>query len=130
MAPNKHGEDRHVDPRAVAIGDAARQLDELRKTWLNPPDLVLMEPEVVSGLPVRSLPKDADAAAKLRERTLTKLYNKPPQWLKDAHRDLDVAVAAAYGWPSGISDEQALQKLLDLNLSQSAVSRERADIPN
>jgi hypothetical protein len=56
----------------------------------------------------------------LNLRTLTNLYNQRPQWLIDAHRDLDAAVAAAYGWPSDISEEGALAKLLALNLSQTA----------
>ena len=34
--------------------------------------------------------------AKLKRRTLTKLYNERPTWLKLAHRELDAAVLAAY----------------------------------
>ena len=71
---------------------------------------------MVPGYPDRILPKDTAAAAILRERTLTNLYNQRPQWLADAHRDLDAAVAAAYGWPADIAEEDALAKLLDLNL--------------
>jgi hypothetical protein len=55
----------------------------------------------------------------LRERTLTNLYNQRPQWLADAHRDLDAAVAAAYGWAADISEEDALAKLLALNLARA-----------
>ena len=33
-----------------------------------------------------------------RERTLTDLYNERPAWLDIAHKELDRAVAAAYGW--------------------------------
>lgn len=36
---------------------------------------------------------------RLKERTLTKLYNERPKWLADCHTRLDAAVAAAYGWP-------------------------------
>src|SRR5262249_20388336 len=75
------------------------------REWLNPPDLVRAEREVIPGYPDRAVPKDTQAAANLRERTLTNLYNNRPQWLTDLHRDLDVAVAAAYGWPADISDE-------------------------
>jgi len=46
---------------------------------------------------------------------LTNLYNERPAWLDDAHRDLDVVVAAAYGWPAEISEEDALAHLLALN---------------
>jgi hypothetical protein len=77
---------------------------------------VRVEPEVAAGFPDRVLAKDAQAAAVLRERTLTNLYNQRPQWLLDAHCDLDAAVAMAYGWPSDISEEEALRNLLDLNL--------------
>jgi hypothetical protein len=68
----------------------------------------------------RILPRDAAAAATLRTRTLTNLYNERPQWLADAHRDLDAAVAEAYGWPTDISEEAVLGKLLELNLSRAA----------
>ena len=68
------------------------------------------------------------AAAQLRERTLTNLYNQRPQWLVDAHRDLDVAVADAYGWPADISEEEALGKLLDLNLARAAANGPTVEI--
>ena len=99
-----------------------KRLDELRQAWLNPPDLVRIEPEIVSGYPDRILAKDTVAAALLRERTLTNLYNQRPHWLVDAHRDLDDAVAAAYGWPGDISEEEALGKLLELNLARAAAN--------
>ena len=38
-----------------------------------------------------------------------------PQWLADAHATLDAAVAAAYGWPTDITDDHALRELLALN---------------
>jgi hypothetical protein len=104
------------------ISKAAKRLDDLRNAWLNPPDLVRIEAEVVPGYPDRILPKDTVAAATLRERTLTNLYNQHPQWLVDAHRDLDTAVAAAYGWAADISEEDALSRLLELNLSRAAAS--------
>lgn len=132
LTPNIPAADYANDPRAIAIAEAAKRLDELRNAWLNPPDLVRIEPEVVPGYPDRILPKDTVAAAKLRERTLTNLYNQRPQWLADAHRDLDAAVAAAYGWPADISEEDALAKLLALNLERASVQQApagRADPP-
>jgi hypothetical protein len=72
---------------------------------------------VVPGYPDRILPKDAEAAATLRERTLTRLYNERPAWLANAHDALDRAVAAAYSWPEDISTEDALARLLELNLA-------------
>ena len=65
-------------------------------------------------------PRDADCAAKLKKRTLTNLYNERPAWLDLAHKKLDAAVAAAYGWPADLTDEQILEKLLALNLERAA----------
>ena len=59
-------------------------------------------------------------AVELKKRTLTNLYNQRPAWLANAHRDLDEAVAAAYGWPADLSDDEILKRLLDLNLARSA----------
>jgi type II restriction/modification system DNA methylase subunit YeeA len=123
LTPNIPAKDYADDPRAQAIARAAKRLDDLRNNWLNPPDLVRIEPEVVPGYPDRILPKDTVAAAGLRERTLTNLYNQRPQWLLDADRDLDAAVAAAYGWPADISEEDALAKLLELNLSRASAEK-------
>ena len=67
------------------------------------------------GFPDRIVPIDDKAAAILRKRTLTNLYNERPTWLVNAHRDLDAAVAAAYGWPADISEDEALARLLALN---------------
>jgi hypothetical protein len=50
---------------------------------------------------------------------LTNLYNERPAWLDNAHRDLDAAVATAYGWPADISEEYALARLLALNLERA-----------
>ena len=52
---------------------------------------------------------------------LTNLYNARPQWLADAHAALDVAVAAAYGWPADITDDAARRELLQLNLRERAL---------
>ena len=123
LTPNIRAKDYESDPRAIAIAKAAEHLDELRNAWLNPPDLIDIVPEVVPGYPDRILPKNEKAAAELKKRTLTNLYNQRPQWLADAHRDLDAAVAAAYGWPADISEEDALAKLLELNLSRAGAER-------
>ena len=103
------------DARAKAIAAAAARLNELRENWLNPPDLVQRVPEVVPGYPDRILPVDEKAAAILKKRTLTNLYNERPAWLDHAHRDLDAAVAAAYGWPADLSDDAILERLFKLN---------------
>src|SRR6185437_7721951 len=115
LTPNIPAESYASDPRAMAIAKAAQRLDESRRNWLNPPDLVKVVPEVVPGFPDRILPVNSKAADELKKRTLTKLYNDRPAWLANAHRDLDSAVAAAYGWPADISEEDALARLLELN---------------
>ena len=108
------------DPRAQAIAAAAAELDRLRQAWLNPPDLVRREPEVVPGYPDRLLPVDDEAAAVLKKRTLTNLYNQRPAWLDAAHARLDAAVADAYGWGEDwragrLDDDAILARLFALN---------------
>ena len=104
------------DPRAAAIADAARRLVELRDRWLNPPEWVEWIDEPVPGYPKRPVPTANADLKQLKHRTLTNLYNQRPQWLANAHATLDTAVAAAYGWPTDISDQDALRELLELNL--------------
>jgi type II restriction/modification system DNA methylase subunit YeeA len=128
LTPNIPAADYAGDPRAQAIAAAAKRLNELREAWLNPPDLVVREPEVVPGYPDRILPKDEGAAAELKKRTLTNLYNQRPAWLAHAHRDLDAAVAVAYGWmdydrDAGLPDEVILERLFVLNQERSAADR-------
>ena len=120
LTPNIPAADYAKDPRAKAIAAAAAKLNELREAWLNPSDLVKRVPEVVPGYPDRILPVDDKAAAILKKRTLTNLYNERPTWLDNAHRDLDAAVAKAYGWPADLSDEQILEKLFALNQERAA----------
>ncbi len=107
------------DPRAVEIGEAARRLVALRDRWLNPPEWVEWVDEPVPGYPMRPVPRGEEAAAELKGRTLTNLYNERPQWLANAHAALDAAVAAAYGWPDDIPAEDALGRLLALNAARS-----------
>jgi hypothetical protein len=54
---------------------------------------------------------------------MTNLYNQRPQWLAALHDELDRAVAAAYGWPEDISTDEAMAKLLALNLERAASGR-------
>ncbi len=115
LTPNIPAEKYAADPRAKRIAAAAKKLNELRENWLNPADLVRREPEVVPGYPDRVLPVSARAAEELKKRTLTNLYNQRPAWLDNAHKELDAAVAAAYGWPENISDEDAIARLFELN---------------
>ena len=155
-----------------AIAVAAKELNELRENWLNPPEWTkteilefpasvhgpwrrflagVEEPaagvrETSQGWTPRDLfeaeqtvrratetaqlatgtgtaryprlvPRDAACAARLKKRTLTRLYNERPAWLATCHAKLDAAVAAAYGFPADLSDDAILERLLALNLS-------------
>ena len=118
LTPNVLSTSYATEPLATAIAEAARRLVELRDRWLNPPEWVEWVDEPVPGYPRRPVPRDEDAAKALKKRTLTNLYNARPQWLADAHATLDAAVAAAYGWPTDITDDHALRELLALNSSR------------
>jgi type II restriction/modification system DNA methylase subunit YeeA len=143
----------HPTPsKEAAIAAAAKELNELRERWLNPPEWTetrtLEFPGSVNGPWSRYVdsktvdaktdvgtvryprlePRDADCAAKLKKRTLTNLYNERPAWLDLAHKKLDAAVAAAYGWPADMSDEQILERLLALNLERAAEESKSAKV--
>ncbi|MEO8429141.1 MAG: type IIL restriction-modification enzyme MmeI, partial [Verrucomicrobiota bacterium] len=124
---------RNRDEERAAIADAAKELNELRERWLNPPEWTRTEylefpasedgpwaryvecggkrsVTLLSSAPgnqstvaaaalsaqskiglaryPRLVAKDADCAAKLKQRTLTKLYNERPAWLDLAHKKL------------------------------------------
>ncbi|HUE70288.1 MAG TPA: DNA methyltransferase [Pirellulaceae bacterium] len=159
------------DAQRGAIAEAARQLDQLRTNWLNPPEWTRTEilefpgsvdgpwaryisrpllPEGASGAShgaalgnadaiagkvppgrrdllgtvhyPRLVPKDDECAKELKKRTLTNLYNQRPAWLDLAHQKLDAAVFAAYGWPTSLTDDELLARLLELNLGRTARS--------
>jgi hypothetical protein len=117
---------------AQCIAAAAKRLNELREAWLNPPewvDWVRTPEEEQAGFPLRPVAKPGHEA-ELKKRTLTNLYNARPAWLDHAHRELDAAVAAAYGWTDytpGMSDEEILRRLLALNLERSPANRARSE---
>ena len=117
LTPDIPADDFMADPRAMAVALEAQRLVDLRDRWLNPPEWVEWVDEPVPGYPKRPVPRDDVAAKELKKRTLTNLYNARPQWLADAHASLDTAVASAYGWPTDISNDDALRELLDLNLA-------------
>src|SRR5206468_10453827 len=114
--------------------------DPLRTNWLNPPEWTKQEvlefPSSITGpwsrcvhdRDVRAIgtvryprlaPKDDVSARSLAKRTLTNLYNERPTWLDLAHKKLDAAVAAAYGWPAELGEEEILERLLGLNLERA-----------
>lgn len=137
------------DPDSVFpdIAAAAKELNALRENWLNPPEWTrtdVMEFSGTVGGPwdryidpatvvdrgafkvgtvryPRLVALDAECAKRLKDRTLTKLYNERPTWLDLAHRKLDATVAAAYGWPADLTDDAILERLLALNLERAAV---------
>jgi len=99
----------------TAISDAARALTNQRDRWLNPPEWIALIPESDDRYPARQVPRSDDAAHRLKSRTLTNLYNDPPQWLSLALQKLNNAVAEAYGWAVNIPNEEAMAALLELN---------------
>lgn len=97
------GKEDQTDPKVQSIAEAARELVRLRDEWLNP-----------------SVEQLVNGGGKLKDRTLTNLYNKRPDWLDLAHRSLDAAVFDAYGWPHDLGDDEILARLLALNLERAA----------
>jgi hypothetical protein len=75
LTPNLPATSYTDNPYAKAIAAAACELVEKRDLRLNPPELVERVPEVVPGFPDRIAPRNAKAAATLKTRTLTNLYN-------------------------------------------------------
>ena len=116
LTPDIPAPDYANDPRAIAIAEAARRLVELRDRWLNPPEWVEWVDEPVAGYPKRAVPTATAPLRELGRRTLTNLYNERPRWLVDGHAKLDATVAEAYGWEAETSADNALHKLLELNL--------------
>lgn len=108
-----------------AIAAAARTLNELRESWLNPPEWVewVRTPEEeAAGYPARPVAMPG-FEADLKKRTLTNLYNARPSWLDNAHKALDATVAAAYEWTDytpDMPDDEILRRLLKLNLERSS----------
>ena len=119
------GEEPTDGPLYRRISAAAKILDSERERWLNPPEWI--EPlaatvdlaEDLSDVPASARPlvrqSAIQAAAardpRLRERTLTNLYNERPTWLRLAHLEMDRAVLAAYaqvdpegGWAEDWAD--------------------------
>ena len=70
----------------------------------------------------RDAPAERATAKQVKKRTLTNRYNELPTWLDLAHKKLDTAVFAAYGWDPTLSDDDLLASLLALNLERSSAS--------
>ena len=102
------GQEPKSSPLVKAIAAAAKELVKQRDRWLNPP---------------KASPEE------LAARTLTNLYNDMSAgectWLENAHRKLDEAVFAAYGWPAKLMDQEILERLLALNQVRAAGATEQ-----
>jgi hypothetical protein len=92
------GSEPTSDPRCEAIAAAARELVTKRDAWLG-----------------------GEEPGDKKPRSLTRLYNERPVWLDLAHKKLDAAVFAAYGWPGDLSDDVLLENLLTLNHARAGV---------
>ena len=120
-------------------------MNELRENWLNPPEWTttrvlefrgsvegpwsrfVHEPDAQGIGTVRYPrlePRDEESGKKLAKRTLTNLYNERPAWLAHAHAKLDAAVAAAYGFPVGLSDEAILALNQERAAQESATAKQ------
>ncbi len=68
-----------------------------------------------------ALKEQAGEIVELRDNWLNP-YKGQPAGLQNAHRKLDAAVFAAYGWPSNLSDDEILARPLELNLKRAGQS--------
>jgi len=129
--PPRQEPSEEEDERVARIAQAARELVAFRQAWLHPPGVGITFSQKM-----------------LKKRTLTNLYNalthyrdsfrgrvhSQDQWKQDVkgiieldgieeldliHRELDQAVLDAYGWPHALTDEEILERLLDLNLERA-----------
>lgn len=137
-----------TEQQRAAIAAAAKELDDLRRSWLNPPEWTKTETLEFAGSVdgpwrryvrepnergigtvryPRVVAKDAESAGKLAKRTLTNLYNEMPTWLRNAHHKLDEAVFAAYGWLPDLSNDDLLARLLALNHERAGASAPTLD---
>ncbi len=141
------GDEDPDDPRVQGLAEAAGTLCEQRQNWLYPDEYTETEtlefPASVDGPWARYVEdagKDGIGTARyertvvdppfedaMKKRTLTNLYNEMPTWLENAHEKLDEAVFNAYAeatgdpaWSPDMSDEDLLEKLLELNLERAS----------
>ena len=124
------GQEDTASAHYQAISAAAKQLNEERETWLNPPDLVALGASE-NLLKARTLTNLYNAVVAYREGNLASSKENAavafaPR-LAELHDVLDRAVLAAYQWgdladalrtPEG--DEELLRRLLALNLERAA----------
>lgn len=97
----------------AVIRKLAEQLDAHRKERVvEHPDLTMTDMyNVLSKLRIGAPLKDEERT--IHDKGLLSV-------LKRIHEDLDTAVAAAYGWPADLPDEQILERLVALNAERVA----------
>lgn len=120
LTPNIHSS-RYSNKHASSIAAAATRLHQLRERWLNPPEWCAPATRGDKRFPVRFIAR-SDHAERLKQRTLTNLYNDRPTWLEGVHAELDAAVAAAYGWSDytpAMTDNEIVARLLKLNAARA-----------
>lgn len=104
------------DGQQQRIGELAEQLDAHRKArQAEHPKLTL------TG--VYNVLEKLRAGEALTDKERTINEQGLVSVLHELHEELDDAVAAAYGWPSDLSDEQILEQLLALNTKRAAEER-------
>ena len=95
------------------IRELGERLDQHRKARLDQHDSLTMT-DLYNVLEKERARESLDKAEReIHERGLVGV-------LKEIHDELDAAVAAAYGWPAGLPEEEILQKLVDLNAERRA----------
>jgi hypothetical protein len=104
------GEEPESHEAYKRIAAAAKELNDTRERWLNPPewidpiakavdandDFADVPEEAREMIRQSAIMARAAKDPKLKKRTLTNLYNERPTWLRLLHDKLDRAVLAAY----------------------------------
>jgi hypothetical protein len=111
--------DPHGNPRIPRLDH--RPVEALHRSRHNPQSEIRNQIGTVRY--PRIVPNDEECAHELNKRTLTNLYNERPTWIDLAHKKLDAAVFAAYGWEPNLSDDDLLAELLALNLKRAAAQQ-------
>lgn len=134
LAPTRPLPERMGEAHAADIARVATELDARRRAALYPPDTGAWVPAdadpadpraVAPGsapYPLRFV-SDPAYSAQLSGTTLAGLYQRRDAWLAELHAGLDRHVHAAYGWPADLSDDDVLDRLIELNRERSGGAR-------
>jgi len=106
-----------TEDEKTTIRELGEQLDRHRKERLDRNDDLTMT-ALYNVLKKERRNEDLDKSEReIHEKGLVGV-------LKELHDELDAAVARAYGWDPGLSEEEILQKLVDLNAERRAEEEE------